>query len=120
VRVLIVDDDPDILGSVDLAFRGEGAETFLAADGNSAVLSAESQQPDLVVLDMMLPQRSGFMVMERIAAMDDAPPVIMMTANQGRRHMTYAQGLGVSAYLVKPVALKRLLDTAARLLKIGA
>ncbi len=116
VRVLIVDDDRDILGSTDLAFRGEGATTILAADGNSAVLAAESERPDIVILDMMLPERSGFMVMERIAAMAPPPPVIMVTANQGKRHMTYAEGLGVSAYMVKPVPLHRLLDTAARLL----
>jgi len=115
-RVLIVDDDPDIRSVMDLAFRGEGAVTSAVGDGNSAVHSVLSERPDLVVLDMMLPQRSGFLVMEKFQTMADPPPVIMVTANQGKRHMAYAQSLGVKAYLQKPVALRRLLDAAVELL----
>lgn len=119
-RVLIVDDDPDIRSGMDLAFRGEGAATSAVGDGNSAVLSVQGERPDLIVLDMMLPQRSGFLVLEKVQALPDPPPVIMVTANQGKRHMAYAQTMGVRAYMVKPVPLQRLLDTAARLLADGA
>lgn len=114
--MLIVDDDPDIRSSIDLAFRGEGATTSLAADGNSAVHAAQGERHDLVVLDMMLPQRSGLLVLEKLLELDSPPPVIMVTANHGKRHMAYAQARGVSAYLVKPVPLKRLIDTAVGLL----
>ena len=65
---------------------------------------------------MMLPKRSGFLVLEEIKEADDAPIVIMVTANEGRRHMSYAQSLGVDAYLQKPVALQRLIDTIGDLL----
>lgn len=116
--MLIVDDDPDIRSGMDLAFRGEGAATSTVGDGNSAVLSVQNDRPDLVVLDMMLPQRSGFLVLEKVQTMADPPPVIMVTANQGKRHMAYAQSLGVKAYMVKPVSLQRLIDTAARLLVV--
>jgi DNA-binding response OmpR family regulator len=115
-RVLIVDDDPDIRSGMDLAFRGEGATTSTVGDGNSAVHAVQSDRPDLVVLDMMLPQRSGFLVLEKLQTMADPPPVIMVTANQGKRHMAYAQALGVRAYLQKPVPLRRLLDAADTLL----
>ena len=115
-RVLIVDDDPDIRTSMDLAFRGEGAATTTAADGNAAIHAALAERPDLVILDMMLPARSGFLVLEKLRELAAPPPVIMVTANQGRRHMAYAQTLGVSAYLVKPVALHRLIETAIGLL----
>jgi len=118
-RVLIVDDDPDIRSGMDIAFRGEGAATSSVGDGNSAVLAVQGERPDLIVLDMMLPQRSGFLVLEKVQAMPDPPPVIMVTANQGKRHMAYAQSMGVRAYMVKPVSLQRLLDTAARLLADG-
>ena len=114
--VLIVDDDQDILSSIDLAVRSEGGETILAVDGHEAVLAYQATPPDIVILDMMLPKRSGFLVLEEIKESPDAPIVIMVTANEGRRHMTYAQSLGVDAYLQKPVALQRLIDTMVDLL----
>ena len=116
-KVLIVDDDEDILGSIDLAMRAEGAETTLVADGNAAVHAVNAARPDAVVLDMMLPRRSGFLVLEKILETDDPPIVVMITANQGKRHMAYAKALGVHAYLIKPVPLQRLVDTVAGLLE---
>lgn len=112
-RILVVDDDPDILASTALSLRAEGAEVVTAEDGNTAVSLFLASRPDGVVLDMMLPRRSGFLVLEKIRDAPDPPPVIMVTANQGRRHMTYAENLGVTAYLVKPVAMPRLLDVLA-------
>ena len=116
VRVLIVDDDPDIRTSVDVAFRAEGAVTELVEDGNAAVHACQTNPPRLVILDMMLPKRSGFLVLEKIKQVDPVPIVIMMTANEGRRHMVYAETLGVDAYLQKPVPLQRLIEKAVALL----
>ncbi|MBT8484136.1 MAG: response regulator [Phycisphaerales bacterium] len=115
-RVLIVDDDEDILGSIDLVMRAEGAETTTVTDGNAAVSFIHSTRPDVVVLDMMLPKRSGFLVLEKIKSEPDAPVIVMITANQGKRHMAYAKTLGVDAYLTKPVSLQRLVDTVVELL----
>jgi DNA-binding response OmpR family regulator len=115
-KVLIVDDDEDILSSIDLAMRAEGAATETVTDGNAAV-SACDDGPDAVVLDMMLPKRSGFLVLERIKQQVEPPVVVMITANQGKRHMAYAESLGVDAYLVKPVPLQRLVETVVRLLR---
>src|SRR5271154_7587744 len=67
-RVLLVDDDPDILSTMQAAFEPTGATIDLASNGNKAVELAEKTQPDLIVLDMMLPGRSGFMVLEKIKA----------------------------------------------------
>jgi len=115
--ILIVDDDPDILESFDLAMRAEGAETVLAEDGTEAVSVALSSEPDAVILDMMLPKRSGFLVLEEILSMDPAPIVVMVTANEGKRHMAYAKTLGVAAYLIKPVGLDKLINTVSCLLQ---
>jgi len=112
-RILVVDDDPDILASTALSLRTEGAEVVTAEDGNTAVSRYAQARPDGVVLDMMLPRRSGFLVLEKIRESADSPPVVMVTANQGRRHMTYAENLGVTAYLVKPVSMPHLLDVLA-------
>ena len=65
-RILLVDDDNDILTSMQAAFEPTGAAIDLANNGNKAVELAEKNQPDVVVLDMMLPGRSGFLVLEKI------------------------------------------------------
>lgn len=115
-RVLIVDDDPDVLAVIEQALQAEGAQTKCCSDGNSAVAVCEKDRPDLVVLDMMLPRRSGFLVLERIRQLDPRPSVIMITANEGKRHQAYAESLGVDAYLHKPVRLERLVTLARDLL----
>ena len=117
-RVLLVDDDSDILTSMQAAFEPTGAVVDTANNGNKAMELAEKNQPDLVVLDMMLPGRSGFLVLEKIKAKkpkNSKPYVIMITGNQGARHKMYAESLGVSEYFTKPVKLDKLIATAERL-----
>ncbi len=116
VKVLIVDDDPDVRESVEAAFLAEGAETLVAGDGNTAIDLCHEEAPDLVILDMMLPARSGFLALEKIKGREDSPLVIMVTANEGKRHQAYADSLGVDGYMLKPVPLQSLIDTAVELL----
>ena len=115
-RILVVDDDPEILASTSLVLRAEGADVVEAEDGNTAVSIFAATPPDAVVLDLMLPGRSGFLVLEKIREAAPSLPVVMVTANRGHRHLEFAQGLGVSAYLVKPVSLTRLMDVLGDLL----
>jgi len=114
--IAIVDDDPDILQSIEIAFRHEGARTLTAPDGLGALHIVREERPDLLILDMMLPRSSGLLVLEKLREESSPLPVIMVTANQGRRHREFALGLGARAYLFKPVSLVRLLETAADLL----
>jgi DNA-binding response OmpR family regulator len=117
-RILLVDDDSDILISMQAAFEPTGAVVETANNGNKAVELAEKNDPDLVVLDMMLPGRSGFLVLEKIKARKprgSKPHVIMITGNQGGRHKMYAESLGVSEYFTKPVKMDKLIATAERL-----
>jgi DNA-binding response OmpR family regulator len=111
-RVLIVDDDPDVLTILKQALQAEGALTQCCSDGNTAVHICEADPPDLLLLDMMLPKRSGFLVLERVKALANPPIVIMVTANEGKRHQAYAETLGVDAYMHKPVRLEKLIATA--------
>ena len=111
IRIMVVDDDPDIRELMTLALETEGAVVSQAVDGNDAINVFKTSEPELVVLDMMLPHRSGFLVLEHIQTSEDPPPVVMVTANEGRRHKAYAESLGVAAYLNKPVAMARLIDT---------
>src|SRR6266567_8562154 len=117
-RILLVDDDNDILTSIQAAFETTGAVIETANNGNKAVELAEKNHPDLVILDMMLPGRSGFLVLEKIKARkprNTKPFVIMITGNQGGRHKMYAESLGVSEYFTKPVKMDKLIATAERL-----
>src|SRR5690349_19037075 len=122
-KILLVDDDADILTSMQAAFEPTGAAIETANNGNKAVELAEKNAPDLVVLDMMLPKRSGFLVLEKIKAKkprNAKPFVIMITGNQGARHKMYAESLGVSEYLNKPVKMDKLIASAEKLLATPA
>jgi DNA-binding response OmpR family regulator len=118
-RILLVDDDNDILTSMQAVFEPTGAVIDTAGNGNKAVELAEKSQPDVVILDMMLPGRSGFMVLEKIKSKkprNAKPFVIMITGNQGARHKLYAESQGVSEYFTKPVKLDKLMATVEKLL----
>jgi DNA-binding response OmpR family regulator len=116
-RVLLVDDDVEIMESMRTVLESKGYEILVARDGNQGLVMAESENPDLVVLDMMMPKRSGFLVLERLRRSRPVPMrVIMITANEGSRHKAYAEMLGVDDYIRKPFAMDRLLDSVARLL----
>jgi DNA-binding response OmpR family regulator len=120
-KILVVDDDYEVRSALDHALQSEGALTQSCGDGNTAVRICDSDPPDLVVLDMMLPKRSGFLVLERVKRMaEQAPKVIMVTANEGRRHKQYAEDLGVDGYILKPVRLERLISMCQDLLDLPA
>lgn len=116
-RVLLVDDDAEIVESMKTVLESKGYEILVARDGNQGLVLAEQENPDLVVLDMMMPKRSGFLVLERLRRSRPVPlRVIMITANEGSRHKAYAEMLGVDDYIRKPFAMDRLLDSVQRLL----
>ena len=115
--ILIVDDDPEIIESVKIALQSEGYTVFYARDGNQGLALAERENPDLIILDMMMPKRSGFLVLEKLRRTRRVPiRIIMVTANEGNRHKSYAETLGVDDYIRKPFAMDRLLDSVNRLL----
>jgi DNA-binding response OmpR family regulator len=116
-RILLVDDDQEIVESMKTVLESRGYQILVARDGNQGLAMAESEEPDLVVLDMMMPKRSGFLVLEKLRrSRPDPMRVIMITANEGSRHKAYAEMLGVDDYIRKPFAMDRLLDSVDRLL----
>lgn len=117
-KILIVDDDFEIIDSIRYALEGEGYQVVIARDGNQGLALAERENPDLMILDMMMPKRSGFLVLEKLRRLRDTPlPVIMITGNEGSRHKAYAELLGVNDYIRKPFAMDRLLGAVENLLK---
>ena len=116
-RILLVDDDPEIIDSIRYALEGRGYQILIARDGNQGLAMAEREDPDLMILDMMMPKRSGFLVLEKLRRTRPVPMrVIMITANEGSRHKAYAEMLGVDDYIRKPFAMDRLIDSVNRLL----
>ena len=116
-RILLVDDDAEIIESLRYTLESKGFDVLVARDGNQGLAMAERENPDLVILDMMMPKRSGFLVLERLRRTHLAPiRVIMITANEGSRHKAYAEMLGVDDYIRKPFAMDRLLDSVQRLM----
>ncbi len=117
-KILLVDDDREIVESMRIALDASGFEVIVARDGNQGLAMAEREDPDLVILDMMMPKRSGFLVLEKLRRTRPVPlRVIMITANEGSRHKAYAETLGVDDYIRKPFAMDRLLESVTRLLK---
>jgi DNA-binding response OmpR family regulator len=116
--ILIIDDDSEIIDTLQTILTSNGYEILTAQDGNQGLKTAEEMQPDLVILDMMMPKRSGFLVLEQLRKKDKTKPaVIMITANEGSRHRVYAEMLGVDAYIRKPFAIDKLTDQVAKLLE---
>ena len=116
-RILLVDDDAEIIESLKYALSAKGYEILIARDGNQGLAAAEREDPDLVILDMMMPKRSGFLVLEKLRRSRPVPMrVIMITANEGSRHKAYAEMLGVDDYIRKPFAMDRLIESVTRLL----
>ena len=116
-RILIVDDDAEIVESLRYALEAKKYTVLIARDGNQGLAMAERENPDLVILDMRMPKRSGFLVLEKLRRTRAVPlKVIMITANEGSRHKAYAEMLGVDDYIRKPFAMERLVESVDRLL----
>lgn len=115
-KVLLVDDDAEIIESMRYALEANDFDVSIARDGNQGLALAEKIVPDLLVLDMMMPKRSGFLVLEQLRRDgNDKVKVIMITGNEGNRHQQYAELLGVDDYLRKPFPMDRLIESARRL-----
>ena len=116
-RILLVDDDAEIIESLRLALEAHGYQVLVARDGNQGLALIERESPDLVILDMMMPKRSGFLVLERLKRMGEKKQrIIMITANEGARHKASAEMLGIDDYVRKPFPMDRLIQSVQRLL----
>ena len=113
--ILIIDDDRDLVQGLQTLLESRGYRVVTAHDGNAGMNVANRELPDLVLVDMMMPKKSGFLVLEDLKNKHAAAKVVMMTANEGSRHRAYAEMLGVDDYLRKPFAIDKLLDCVQRL-----
>lgn len=112
--ILIVDDDRELVDGLRVLLERQGFRVIQAHDGHQGKNAIYNQRPDLVILDMMMPRMGGYPVLEHFKGKDDAPPIIMITANEGSRHKAYAEYLGVVEYIRKPFAAEKLMDAVAK------
>ena len=108
VRVLVVDDEAAIADLVATALRYEGFETVTAGDGHAALEAVESFRPDLVVLDVMLPDLDGFEVQRRLGDRGIRVPVLFLTARDATEDKVRGLTLGGDDYVTKPFSLEEL------------
>ncbi len=116
-RILVVDDEPDTLGLIELTLSTASYDVRTAFDGKTA-LALLSQEPfDLLLLDIMMPGLSGFEVVEQLqAGSSPVPPLVFLTAKNRPEDREQGNALGARAYLVKPTTRGQLLDVIQKVL----
>ena len=102
-RIVIVEDEPDTLLMLRLNLEATGFETSLAADGATAVRRITEEQPDLVLLDLMLPVMDGLQATRKIRETNGTLPIIGLSAHAMQADMDRAREAGCNDYLTKPV-----------------
>jgi len=121
VRILIVDDEPNIVVSLEFLMRQKGYETQVARDGDEALAGVESFRPDLVLLDVNMPRRDGFEVCQKLRADGWTELKIVMLTAKGRDiEIEKGLALGADAYVSKPFSTRELVARVADLLGDGA
>ena len=116
-RILIIEDDPSILRGLQLNLGMEGYVVRSAADGATGLAMARSENPDLVVVDVMLPKLGGLEVVREIRAQDPDLPVLILSAKGQETDKVAGLQLGADDYMVKPFGLKELLARIDALLR---
>jgi DNA-binding response OmpR family regulator len=116
--ILIADDEPNILISLEFLMKREGYIVKLARDGQEAVDAIIEHRPHLVLLDVMMPKKSGFDVCQEIRSHDQVKDtcILMLTAKGRDTDVAKGLALGVNAYMTKPFATKELVEKVKSLL----
>src|ERR1700758_1782402 len=112
--ILVVDDDMELSDGLRAVLEKQGFRVLQARDGQQGKQLIYQHRPDLVILDMMMPRMGGYPVLEHFRDKAEAPPIIMITANEGSRHKAYAEYLGVVEYIRKPFAMEKLMEAVHR------
>lgn len=119
-KILVCDDEPSILNILDFSLSAEGYRVIQAADGEEAFALAVAEIPDLVILDVMMPQRNGFEVCRALKQRQETAdiPVILLTARGRKEDREFGREAGADGYVTKPFSPQRLLDKVNSLLGV--
>lgn len=118
-KILIVDDEPNILISLEFLMKREGYEVILARDGQEAIDAITRERPDLVLLDVMMPVKSGFDVCHEVRAGEAVRDtiIVMLTAKGRDTDIAKGMALGADAYMTKPFSTRELVEKVSELLR---
>lgn len=116
-RVLVVDDEPSIVDAVATALRYEGFETIEATTGRTAVIAAQEERPDLIILDVMLPDFDGFEVCRRLRNDSITAPILFLTARDAVEDRVAGLNAGGDDYVPKPFALAEIVARVHAILR---
>lgn len=117
-KILVADDEPNIVISLEYLLKREGYSVLIARDGQEALESIAREQPDLVLLDVMMPKKTGFEVCQEVRASDalSSIKIIMLTAKGRDTDVAKGLALGADAYITKPFSTRELVQKVADLL----
>jgi len=115
-KILIVDDEPNILLSLEFLFKKEGYKVFIARDGDEAMGIIDENHPELVILDVMMPKVDGYEVCRYIKSNDEGVKVIFLTAKGKKQDIQKGIEIGADLYLTKPFSTKDLVSKVKLLL----
>lgn len=121
-KILIADDEPNILLSLEFLMQREGYQVLVARDGQQALDAILQQHPDLVLLDVMMPNKSGFDVLQAVREHDELAGlrILMLTAKGRDTDMAKGLALGADDYMTKPFSTRELVEKVRALLGAGA
>jgi DNA-binding response OmpR family regulator len=110
-KILIVDDEPDVIFFVKKQLESQGYEIITASDGAAGIQKAREERPDLILLDVVMPQQDGFSVLHELQLEDQTKniPVVMLTAKAESKAVFQGQELGAVDYIIKPFDVQVLL-----------
>jgi DNA-binding response OmpR family regulator len=115
-KILIVDDEPNILLSLEFLFKKEGYKVFIARDGEEAMDIIEASDPELVILDIMMPKVDGYEVCRYLKKNHKDVKVIFLTAKSKHQDIQKGMDLGADLYLTKPFSTKDLVSKVKTLM----
>jgi two-component system OmpR family response regulator len=119
-RVLVVDDEPNIRDLVQVALKFHGCSVTAAANGSEALRQAEATKPDLIVLDVMLPDIDGFEVCRRLRSEGNEVPIIFLTARDTSSDTVVGLAIGGDDYVTKPFSVEALVARVRAVLRRAA
>ncbi len=117
-KVLIADDEPNILISLEYLMKREGYEVVVVRDGQQALEAIIRERPDLVLMDVMMPLKSGFEVCQEVCAMESVKdtPILMLTAKGREIDIAKGMGMGATAFMTKPFSTREMAQRVRELL----
>ena len=121
-KILVADDEPNILISLEYLMKREGYEVFLGRDGHEALEMLRRERPHLVLLDVMMPKKTGFEVCQELRSDESLrdTKVLMLTAKGRDTDVAKGMALGASAYMTKPFSTRELVEKVRELLGTSA